>query len=111
QSPWTEKARWALDHHSVSYRYHEHTPLMGELVLRFRARSRPSGVTASVPLLVDGSDVLTSSLAIARHVDKGGRGESLFPPEIDAEIVHWADLSDQIIGAARVRVLAGLRTN
>jgi glutathione S-transferase len=111
QSPWTEKARWSLDHHSVVYRYHEHVPVLGELFLRFRARSRPSGTKASVPLLVDGNDVLTSSLAIARHVDKGGRAESLFPGHEEAEILRWADVSDRIIGAGRAHVLVGLRTN
>ena len=111
QSPWTEKARWALDHHVVTYRYHEHVPVMGELLLRFKARSRPSGTKASVPLLVDHDQVFTSSLAIARHADKGGRSEPLFPPEVDAEITHLAELSDRIIGAGRARVIAGLRTS
>ena len=112
QSPWTEKARWALDHHAITYRYHEHTPLMGELLLRIKARNRPSGTKATVPLLVDDNEVLTSSLAIARHADKAARGDkSLFPPEWDDEIARWADVSDQIIGAGRARVLAGLRTN
>jgi len=110
QSPWTEKARWALDHHAIAYRYHEHVPVFGELLLRMKARSRPRGTKASVPLLVDGDDVLLSSLAIARHADARGRGGPLFPAESDDEITRWADLSDRMIGAGRVKVLAGLRT-
>jgi glutathione S-transferase len=77
QSPWTEKARWALDHHSVAYRYHEHVPVLGELLLRAKARSRPRGTKASVPLLTDGDAVLCSSLAIARHAESIGRGDPL----------------------------------
>lgn len=111
QSPWTEKARWALDHHAVSYRYHEHVPLLGEVLLRIKARSRPQGTKPSVPLLVDGDQVLTSSLAIAKHAETIGRGASLFPSGLEAEVERWADLSDRIIHAGRARVLAGLRSN
>jgi len=111
QSPWTEKARWALDHHSVAYRYHEHVPVLGEVLLRAKARSRPKGTKASVPLLADGNAAFCSSLEIARHAESIGRGEPLFPKDRDDEIVRWADLSDRVIGAGRARVLAGLRVN
>jgi glutathione S-transferase len=111
QSPWTEKARWALDHHSIAYRYHEHLPLLGEVLLRMKARRRPSGTKASVPLLVDGAAVLPSSLAIAQHADRIGRGSSLFPKGREQEVLRWAELSDRIIGIGRAGVLQGLRTN
>ena len=111
QSPWTEKARWALDHHGIGYRYHEHVPVLGEVLLRHKARSRPPGTKATVPLLVDADQVLPSSLAIARHADVLGGGAPLFPSGAEGDIERWADVSDRIIGAARVRVLAGLRTN
>jgi glutathione S-transferase len=112
QSPWTEKARWALDHHAIEYRYHEHVPVLGEVLLRIKARSRAPGTKASVPLLVDGDDVLLSSLAIARHADtRESTAESLFPKGLDAEIERWAELSDQMIGAGRSRVMVGLRAN
>ena len=35
-SPWTEKARWALDHHGIDYRYSEHLILFGMLPLRIK---------------------------------------------------------------------------
>lgn len=111
QSPWTEKARWGLDHHSVAYRYHEHIPVLGEVFLRMKARSRPSGTKASVPLLVDGDDAKCSSYAIARHADSIGRGESLFPTEKADLVTKWADASDVVIEAARVWVLEGLLSN
>ena len=38
-SPWTERARWALDHHRIAYRYREHLPMLGEPMLRRRARA------------------------------------------------------------------------
>ena len=115
QSPWTEKARWALDHCGVAYRYHEHFPVLGELLLRAKARSRPKGTKASVPLLTcsapHGNAAFCSSIAIARHADSMGGGEPLFPKHRDDEVVRWADLSDRVISAGRARVLAGLRVN
>jgi glutathione S-transferase len=111
QSPWTEKARWALDHHAVAYRYHEHVPVLGELLLRAKSRSRPKGTKPSVPLLADGNVAFCSSLAIARHAESIGRGEPLFPKDRDDEVVRWAELSDRVIGAGRAKVLAGLRVN
>ena len=109
QSPWTEKARWALEHHGVAYRYHEHLPFLGEVLLRLKARPRPPGTKASVPLLVDDDQVLPSSLAIARHADTLGRDKPLFPSGQEREVERWADLSDRMIGAGRARVLVGLR--
>ena len=111
QSPWTEKARWALDHHSIAYRYHEHVPLLGEVLLRMKAHGRPKGTKASVPLLADGKDAFCSSFAIARHADAIGRGDELFPKGQDDATARWADLSDRIIDAGRASVLAGLRVN
>jgi glutathione S-transferase len=111
QSPWTEKARWALDHHRVSYRYHEHVPLLGEVFLRLKARKRPRGTRASVPLLVDGGEVFTSSLAIARHAERVGRAAPLFPAGDDEEVERWAAVSDRIIDVGRAQVLHGLRAS
>lgn len=70
-SPWTERARWALDHQRVAYRYREHVPMLGEPLLRWNARvSR--GQKATVPLLVerDGTRVM-DSIAIIERADRG----------------------------------------
>lgn len=85
--------------------------MLGEVLLRIKARSRPRGTKPSVPLLVDGDDVLCSSSAIARHAERVGRGEPLFPSDLDAEVERWVAISDRILGAGRARVLAGLRSN
>jgi glutathione S-transferase len=39
-SPWSEKARWALDHHGVAYRYEEYKILLGEPKLRLATKKR-----------------------------------------------------------------------
>ncbi len=75
-SPWTERARWALDHHRIPHRYHEHVILLGEPLLRWRARN--AGMAkASVPLFVDGHTAIGDSLLIARHADAVGEGSHL----------------------------------
>ncbi|MBS2013186.1 MAG: glutathione S-transferase [Deltaproteobacteria bacterium] len=113
-SPWTEKARWALDHHGLAYEFREHLPILGELSLRVKAnkaRDFKRGDKATVPLLVDGDAVLASSQAIARHADRVGGGDPLFPKEHAEEVERWVALSDRIIDAGRAKVLDGLLSN
>lgn len=113
QSPWTEKARWALDHHALDYTYHEHLPMIGELLLRAKLRGRTNGAKPSVPLLVDEGDSMemaTSSLDIARYADRVGRRPSLFPPSDADAIQKWNALSDRMINVGRSRVLHDLTT-
>ncbi|WP_239014942.1 glutathione S-transferase N-terminal domain-containing protein [Archangium violaceum] len=63
-SGWTEKARWAMDHHRLAYQYSEHIPLLGELRLR---RHAPPGGRGTVPLLVEDSGITMGSYAIAQR--------------------------------------------
>jgi len=102
-APWCEKARWALDHHRVTYRFVEHVPMLGELSLRIAAR-RPTG-PVTVPLLVDGEHRVMDSLAIARHAEHHGAGAPLFPSEVDPEIVVWDQRSDALMRAGRALLL------
>jgi glutathione S-transferase len=107
-SGWTEKARWALDHHRVAYRYREHTPLMGELGLRWRTAR---GVYPSVPLLVGGGDAITGSFNIAKRAEELGQGAPLFPSDAAALISRWEETGDRVLGVARAQLIAGLREN
>jgi len=102
-APWCEKARWALDHHRVRYRYTEHVPMLGELALRLAAR-RPVG-RVTVPLLVDGEQVIMSSFAIARHAERGGHGTPLFPGGRDDEVAAWNERSDAVMSSGRAMLL------
>jgi glutathione S-transferase len=104
QSPWTERARWALDHHGVAYRYHEHLPMLGELLLRRKAKTKKP----SVPLLEDGADVVMGSFAIARHAEKVGRGAPLFPRDRDHEVAHWADVAERMTRVGRAWLMKRL---
>lgn len=98
-SPWSERARWALDHHGVRYRRSEHLPMVGEPLLRLRARKLTGRVT--VPLLLHDGAVVTDSYDIARYADKLGGGETLFPMGHVAAIEEWNRRGDETLALAR----------
>ena len=108
-SPWTERARWALDHHRVGYRYREHLPLLGEPLLRWRARGRAAG-PATVPLLRVDGQVLCDSAAILRYAESVAGGEALIDADADAdanadaELSAWIAKADAVLAKVRVRV-------
>jgi len=102
-APWCETARWALDHHRVSYRTREHVPLLGEVALRVSGR-RPFG-RVTVPLLVDGPVVLMDSVAIARHAESRGHGTPLFPPAEERALARWIERSDGLMTSGRAMLL------
>src|SRR5262249_30134198 len=105
-SPFSEKARWALDHHAVAYRELGHVPMLGEPRLRLVAR-RPFG-RVWAPLLVDGAEVFTDSYEIARHAEKIGSGTPLFPAPHEPEIAAWNERSEAAMAAVRGLVVAGI---
>lgn len=98
-SPWSEKARWALDHHGCDYREVDYAPVVGEWRLRWRMR-RPFA-RISVPVLRSGDRWLVDSFDIARHADAIGRGTTLFPPDALDEIVEWNRRSEAALAAGR----------
>ncbi len=100
-SPWTEKARWALDHHGIGYRFEQHVPMLGEPLLRVRARARGR---VSVPVLLTAHGVVRESLRIAEHAERIGHGAPLFRDE--AAVLAWNEKSEAILAAARPLVLA-----
>ena len=105
-SPWSERARWVLDHHTIAYLTIEHTPFLGELRLRRlvgRARKR-----ATVPVLIDGDTVLTDSWDIARYADRSGSGAKLIPAEQEDDVRQWTELADQTSSLGRALVVSGL---
>lgn len=102
-SPWSEKARWALDHHGVDYRYREHVPVLGELALRVRLRAIRGRV--SVPALLFDGKALRESFDIARYADSIGTRRSLFPAEHGAAIAAWNARSEVALAAGRALYL------
>lgn len=105
-SPWTEKARWALDHHRIAHEFEPYTPILGELGLRARLRAVSGRVT--VPVLFTRHGALRSSRAIAEFADRIGREAPLFPREHHDAIAGWDDASDRALQNVRLLVTCAL---
>jgi glutathione S-transferase len=105
-SPWTEKARWALEVRKIAYTLRLYQPLIGELGLRRKLR-RWSGIV-SVPVLTDDDGtVIADSNAIARWADAHGTGPTLFADE--AAVADYIALSDRGLAAGRALSLLHVR--
>ncbi|MCB0219527.1 MAG: glutathione S-transferase [Chrysiogenetes bacterium] len=103
-SPWSEKARWALDHSGIDYRESEYTPMLGEYWLRWRLRKFSGRV--SVPALIGKEVRLTDSFEIARFADEHRtRGERLFPHELIAQIEEWNARSERATDSTRALLI------
>lgn len=97
-SPWTQRARWALEHCGVAYDYKEYLPIVGEPLLRLR--SKQTG-RATVPVLLTAAGPVVGSLSIARYAaEHGTRGLGDF-----AAIAPWSELSDAALAECRLRIL------
>src|SRR5258708_12003651 len=92
-SPWSERAKWALDHHGLTYEVVEHMPVIGERRLRRLVGSgKPR---ATVPVLIAGAELLTESWDIAAYADPEAQGTNLIPPDHQPALRIWAPLPDQ----------------
>jgi glutathione S-transferase len=99
-SPWTEKARWALDRRGVPYTFQYYQPLLGEPGLRIKLRRLRGRV--SVPVLVPATGAaIDDSTRIARWANTQGQGDDLFPAAHAQEVDRWADLSERALAAGR----------
>jgi glutathione S-transferase len=99
-SPWSELARWALDHHRVECRRAEYLPLVAEVQLRVATGKMFARVSA--PTLIDGKTVLADSLDIARYAELVGHGASLFPGGPNGDVVPWNDRAMRALSAGRI---------
>lgn len=100
-SPWSEKARWALEHHGLEYRRIDYQPMLGEPALRLRLRQVRGPVT--VPVLFDGDRVFSDSMDIARHAEAEGEGAPLLAAEHLEEILRWNDTSQAALAVGRMQ--------
>jgi glutathione S-transferase len=105
-SPWSERAKWALDHHGLAYQRVEHVPIVGER--RLRQLVGPDKPRATVPVLVDGDEVLSESWDIAVYADRLGKGSKLIPAEHEAAIRAWTACADGAMQAGRPLVMTAM---
>lgn len=102
-SPWTQKARWALEYCGLAHRYEEYVPLLHEPRLRWRMRQWSAGV--SVPVARVGRCWLRGSWEIARHAaDAAGDGR-LGPMD---EVERWNARSEAALAEGRSRVVRAI---
>ena len=104
-SPWTQKARWALDHHGIGYRFEDYLPIVGAPMLRLRSGNYRAKL--SVPVLLTPHGSLAGGMAIARHADNIGDGTKLVDGREKA-VEDWNDASDRALEAARGLVIRAM---
>lgn len=105
-SPWSERARWALDHHGIAYTTQVHLPFLGER--RLRRLVGPGPKRATVPVLVTDGGVLPESWDIALWADRNGSGSRLIPDAHAQAIRDWAARADAWMGEGRALIVAGM---
>ncbi|MDC0721616.1 glutathione S-transferase family protein [Nannocystis bainbridge] len=105
-SPWSERARWVLDHHGFAHTRVEHVPVIGERKLR-RLVGRRDG-PATVPVLIDGDLVIADSWEIARHVERLGSGAPLLPEGRLDEVRRWTAVADAAMQSGRAMAIAAM---
>ena len=101
-SPWSIRARWALDHHGIDYEYREHTPLLGEAPLRWRAKRAGVPGRVSVPILFHSRGACSDSWDIIRYADMNGHGPSL--QTNDPYVASWFPRLEPAYDAGRRRL-------
>ena len=98
-SPWTKKARWALEQCGLNYNYEEYTPTLSEPQLRWRLKQWTGNV--SVPVLIVEKHVLRGSWEIACYANSvsDNRLGSM------EEALEWDKLSEAALAEGRTRVV------
>ncbi len=102
-SPWTQKARWALDLSGADYRWKPYTPMVSELGLRLKMRKL--GGALSVPVLLTTERSIEGSLAIADHANgiaEAPDRTTLFPDR--AAVLGFNRLADHACDEYRIKV-------
>lgn len=105
-SPWTKKARWALEQCQVDYEYREYIPTLSEPGLRFRMRQWSGAV--SVPVLFAGSEIRRGSWEIAIYANEAAGGGRL--GDLEA-VAQWNSLSEDALAEGRTRVVRSIMGN
>jgi glutathione S-transferase len=105
-SPWSERARWALDHHGLAYHLLEHDPFFGEW--RLRRLTGKQVRPATVPLLITERELLRDSYDIALYADRHGKKSPLVPAELEPEIRALNELVNRTLTMVRGLVTAAV---
>ena len=110
-SPYSERARWALDHHGLDYRLVRHDPFVGELRLRRLLAQRgvaANAGSATVPVLLTNEETLCNSWDIVRHADAHGTATRLVPDALLQPIAELTERADAAMDHGRALVAVAL---
>jgi len=105
-SPWTKKARWALEYCGFDFDYKEYTPTLSEIGLRWRLRQITGDI--SVPVLFVGGYPIRGSYEIARYANKVSTGS---PLGNFSSIERWDNCSESALAEGRTRVVRCIKEN
>lgn len=105
-SPWTKKARWALEYCGLAYDYKEYTPTLSEPWLRWRLRQWTGSV--SVPVLFASDRVFRGSWEIAHYANESADNKQLGDMKA---IAPWNELSEAGLAEGRTRVVRCILNN
>ncbi len=103
-SPWTQKARWALERCGVAHRYEEYVPTLHEPWLRWRMRQWSAPV--SVPVLRAQGEWLRGSWDIACHAESVAGVDRLGMR--DDRVAAWNAIGEAALCEGRTRVVRGV---
>lgn len=100
-SPWSRRAKHALDAMGVDYALRAYVPTLSEPRLRLDLR-RPFGkVTLPVLLRADGPPICDSLDIVRWAAARSDR--PVITPANEAEVVRWSAMSDRLMEAGRIR--------
>ena len=108
-SPWSEKARWAMDYTETHYQSIPFTPMITNLKARYLSKNFTSELT--IPIAVDGQQILNDSFEIAKNTNNKTQNKNLFPAGYREELSSWNELSEQLLKITRIRVIPRMKAN
>jgi glutathione S-transferase len=98
-SPWSEKARWAMDAHGVPYQEKVYVPMIDTPWLRLKSKRYLERLT--VPLLITPTGSYMDSFDIARWSVSAHPEANLIPEHTREQIEEWNIRSERMLAAGR----------
>ena len=98
-SPWSEKARWAMDAHGARYREKIYVPMVDTPWLRLKSKRYLERLT--IPLLITPDGSYMDSFDIARWSVGANPEATLIPEHAREQIEGWNIRSERMLAAGR----------
>eukprot|EP01025_Chloroclados_australasicus_P060591 TRINITY_DN7792_c0_g2_i1.p1 TRINITY_DN7792_c0_g2~~TRINITY_DN7792_c0_g2_i1.p1 ORF type:complete len:256 (+),score=20.52 TRINITY_DN7792_c0_g2_i1:138-905(+) len=106
-SPWSARARWALEVNGVKYKRVVYTPLLSEFSLRLKLGDYFGKVSVPIMFISTHNEkkVLRDSFEIALwgNQNRAEGTRDLFPSDCIEQIREWSKLADDILNYGRIQ--------